>query len=167
MVGVDAIAHTASPFHFHADDPDELIVPAMEGVKSVLASALKHGNTVKRIIITSSIVTMANPSVIPAVVDENDWNVWSVEEVRTKGRNANALDKYRASKVLAERAAWDLYTANKAKVSWDLVTVHPGFVMGPWLQDAKSVEELSQSVRDFYAFGLKAQLSEEVLATDG
>jgi hypothetical protein len=61
--GVDAIVHTASPFHLKADDPEgmtykplhlfhsshhtykllELIVPAVKGTVGVLQSALKNG----------------------------------------------------------------------------------------------------------------------------
>ncbi|KAJ7820528.1 hypothetical protein B0H14DRAFT_2291662, partial [Mycena olivaceomarginata] len=36
---VDAIEHTASPFHFQADDPAEIIDPAVNGTVSILHSA--------------------------------------------------------------------------------------------------------------------------------
>ncbi|KAI0262300.1 ribonuclease H2 non-catalytic subunit-domain-containing protein [Gloeopeniophorella convolvens] len=50
--GVD-IAHTASPFHCAISDPDELIIPAVRGVTSILTSALQHGTAVKRVVFTS------------------------------------------------------------------------------------------------------------------
>ena len=54
MQGVDAIEHTASPFHFRADDPDELIVPAVRGTTGLLRSAHTHGAAVRRVVVTSS-----------------------------------------------------------------------------------------------------------------
>ncbi|KAK7687131.1 hypothetical protein QCA50_009634 [Cerrena zonata] len=52
--GVDAIEHTASPFHFNVSDPQELIRPAVAGTTSVLQSALKFGTSVKRVVVLSS-----------------------------------------------------------------------------------------------------------------
>ncbi|KZT25509.1 NAD(P)-binding protein [Neolentinus lepideus HHB14362 ss-1] len=40
---IDAIEHTASPFHLLADDPNEFIEPAVKGTLGVLQSALKYG----------------------------------------------------------------------------------------------------------------------------
>ena len=39
---VDAVAHTASPFHFKASHPDELIGPALKGTTGVLKSIQKN-----------------------------------------------------------------------------------------------------------------------------
>ncbi|KAG8762779.1 methylglyoxal reductase (NADPH-dependent) gre2 [Ceratobasidium sp. 428] len=41
--GVDAVAHTASPFHFEADDPQELIEPAVKGTVGI--TLLLQGST--------------------------------------------------------------------------------------------------------------------------
>ena len=40
--GVDAVAHTASPFHMNAKDPQELITPAVQGTTGVLKSVQKY-----------------------------------------------------------------------------------------------------------------------------
>jgi hypothetical protein len=49
--GVDAVEHTASPFHFKVDDPyKDLVNPAVNGTLSVLKSALKNGDKVQRIV---------------------------------------------------------------------------------------------------------------------
>src|SRR6266403_2517915 len=73
--GVDAIAHTASPFHYKSTNPDgmseslwvlvlvingytDLIIPAVRGTTSILNSALKHGSTLKRLILTSSVAAV-------------------------------------------------------------------------------------------------------------
>lgn len=164
---VDAIAHTASPFHIDADDPDEVIVPAILGTKNLLAAAKQYGNDVKRVVLTSSCTAIATSTGEAGVRDETDWNEWSVEEVRTKGRDAHPLDKYRASKTLSERAAWDWYDANKAGLRWDMVVLNPSFVLGPWLHKAENMSELSPSLRYYHSMVLKAQESDEVLATTG
>jgi len=49
--GVDAIEHTASPFHFKVEDPyKDLVNPAVNGTLSVLKSAQKNGDKVQRIV---------------------------------------------------------------------------------------------------------------------
>lgn len=40
---VDAVAHTASPFHFEAKTPEELYAPAIKGTTGVLKSIVEHG----------------------------------------------------------------------------------------------------------------------------
>lgn len=80
--GVDAVAHTASPFHLKADDPQELIGPAVQGTVGVLESIKKNGwvsrhpknitpdmliqidtnsTNVKRVVITSSVASILEP----------------------------------------------------------------------------------------------------------
>ncbi|KAG6855973.1 hypothetical protein H0H87_008871 [Tephrocybe sp. NHM501043] len=48
--GVDAIAHTASPFYLTAASVNELIGPAVNGTVGILKSAVKNGQGVKRIV---------------------------------------------------------------------------------------------------------------------
>jgi len=40
--GVDAVVHTASPFHFKVTHPNELIEPAINGTVGVLKSIKKN-----------------------------------------------------------------------------------------------------------------------------
>ena len=97
--GVDAIAHTASPFHFKADDPSELIVPAVRGTTGILASALAHApQAVNRIVITSSCAAVLTPARQPGLFSEEDWNEASIAAVESQGRAAPNAEKYRASK---------------------------------------------------------------------
>jgi hypothetical protein len=55
-----------------------------------------------------------------------------VELVNKLGRDAHAMDKYRASKVLAEKAAWNMWQQQKKNwkegEGWDLATIQPPFV---------------------------------------
>jgi nucleoside-diphosphate-sugar epimerase len=45
--------HTASPFHWNVENPDDFIKPAVAGTKSLLAAAAKEPK-VQRVVITSS-----------------------------------------------------------------------------------------------------------------
>lgn len=44
---------------------------------------------------------------------EEDWNQVSIDEVEKKGTEAWRMHWYRASKTLAERAAWKFVEENK------------------------------------------------------
>ncbi|KAJ7829525.1 NAD-P-binding protein [Mycena olivaceomarginata] len=108
--GVDAIEHTASPFHFQADDPAELLEPALKGTVGILESARKYGTSVKRVVVTSSCAAVLNISTTPQLLSELDWNDQAVQEER----------KYRTSKTLAERAAWDFAKKHKGEIGQDV-----------------------------------------------
>ncbi|KAG1876139.1 hypothetical protein C8R48DRAFT_669334 [Suillus tomentosus] len=125
--GVDAIEHTASPFHMNAYDPDELIIPAVNGTVGMLKSALKYGQSVKRIVITSSGAAVLRDTTTPSTFSELNWNEQCLEIVREKGREAPNMMKYRASKTLAEKAAWEFWNKHKANVGWDLTVLNPPY----------------------------------------
>ncbi|KAI8986793.1 NAD(P)-binding protein [Trametes punicea] len=165
--GVDAIEHTASPFHFKAIEPDELIIPAVHGTTGILKSAQKHGTSVKRVVVTSSCASVLTPSTEPHVFSEADWNEASLQEVREKGRDATPQGKYRASKTLAERAAWQFYEENKANLKWDLVVLNPPFVFGPAIHAVDKPENLNESARDWYFNVVKGKLDKEALVNFG
>ncbi|TDL16059.1 NAD-binding protein [Rickenella mellea] len=168
--GMDAIAHTASPFHFEADDPngvhpknsvillptdrchiliEELIEPAVHGTVGILESTLKNAPDVKRVVVLSSCASVSNPSDF-GILNESNWNLENIEEVKNLGKKASQPAKYRASKTLAERAAWDFVAKNKGEIKWDLVTLCPPFVFGPVLHDVSSPAALNTSVKDVY-----------------
>jgi len=146
----DAVLHTASPFHFNADDPQELIVPALQGTTSILKAVHAHSpNSVKRVIVTSSIAAVMNATKTPPVTfTEKDWNENSEKMVKEQGKAAPAADKYRASKSMAEKAAWNFVSDNKPK--WDLACINPGLVEGPIIHQCDSPEKLNTSVKNFY-----------------
>lgn len=86
MVGVDAVEHTASPFHFKANDPNgallpliphvpllttlsihtELIGPAVKGTVGILESIKKNAPGVKRVVITSSVASIVHDKPRPS-----------------------------------------------------------------------------------------------------
>lgn len=167
MQGVSAIAHTASPFHTRADEPDELIVPAVQGTTSVLRSAARFGGpALKRIAVTSSCAAVLDPGA-PRLFSEADWNEASIAEVRAHGRAAPGIAKYRASKTLAERAAWAFYEENKASVGWDLVVLNPPFVFGPVLHLVDAPEKLNSSMLEWFDTVVKGAKDNAALISQG
>lgn len=53
--GVTYVFHTASPYSLDTSDPDKLIDPALKGTKNVLNAVAKHKDSIKRVVLTSSI----------------------------------------------------------------------------------------------------------------
>ncbi|KIM31787.1 hypothetical protein M408DRAFT_318074 [Serendipita vermifera MAFF 305830] len=127
--GIDGIVHCASPI-LSSDpnaDPQDLIAPAVNGTLGIVQDAAKVAS-VKRIVVTSSVVTFLEPKEGKYVYTEADWYDAAPKLVEQQGRSAPGRLKYIASKLLAERAAWDWVKENKP--SFELVTVLPPWVWG-------------------------------------
>ncbi|KAF8880899.1 hypothetical protein CPB84DRAFT_1851713 [Gymnopilus junonius] len=148
--GVDAIAHTSSPFHGNVKNPEEFYRPAIQGTVGMLKSALKNGPNVKRIVVTSSCAAILTPSDKPSTFSELDWNEASPKEVEEKGSDSPPMSIYRASKTLAEKAAWEFYMEHKSEVKWDLAVINPPFVFGPPIHDVNSPASLNTSLKTWY-----------------
>lgn len=154
MKGVDAIEHTASPAQFHMTDPREYIEPAVSGTVGILKSALAHANdTVKRVVITSSIAAVVSTEDVPVgtVVSEANWNEHSVRDVEQKGGAAGPGAMYRASKTLAEKAAWAFLDEHKGEAGFDLVVLNPSYIFGPVLQHVDRPEDLNVSAKEWWS----------------
>jgi len=152
---------------FIANDPDELIVPAVYGATRVLESALAMGTSVKRVVITSSIAAVQHPQEAPVPFTEDDWNDAAVLEVRAKGRAAEGFLKYCASKTLAEHAAWDFVEKNKNSIGFDLVVLNPPFVYGPVIHEANAAAELNTTMHDWFYSVFMGSKDAEQLSTVG
>ncbi|XAR63468.1 Cinnamyl-alcohol dehydrogenase [Bertholletia excelsa] len=123
--GCEGVFHTASPVLLSVNNPQaELIDPAVKGTLNVLRSCAKVPS-VKRVVITSSMASvMVNRRPInPDVVMDETW--FSDPAFCEETKNWYAL-----SKTLAEDAAWKFAQEN----GLDLVSINPGFVIGPLLQ---------------------------------
>ncbi|XP_050387745.1 phenylacetaldehyde reductase-like [Argentina anserina] len=124
--GCDGVFHTASPVVFSSisDPKAELIDPAVKGTLNVLQSCKKFP-TVRRVILTSSMasVIMNGKPLTPDVVVDETW--YSDPLLAEKHKLW-----YLLSKTLAEQAAWKFAEGNGI----DLVSINPGFVIGPLLQ---------------------------------
>lgn len=135
--GVDIVFHTASPFQQQVEDPQrDLVDPAVKGTTNLMDSVVKHKNGIKRVVLTSSVAAVrSTKSPAPPKNGElytcADWNESSTLE----------SEPYPLSKVLAEKAAWDI--AKREGIS--LVTINPVFVVGPVISsrvDATSIRLL-------------------------
>lgn len=117
--GAQYIVHVASPFpQVMPKDPNEVIAPAREGVLNVLQAASQM--SVKRVVLTSSIVAMAHGVTKKKVFTERDW---------TDPDNLKDTTPYVRSKAIAERAAWDFMKTEPNGL--ELAVVNPGLVLGP------------------------------------
>ncbi|MFJ6200180.1 SDR family oxidoreductase [Micromonospora sp. NPDC092111] len=117
--GCDYVLHVASPVHIgKVENDDDVIVPARDGTLRVLRAARDAG--VKRVVLTSAFhaVGFGHPHT-DHTFTEDDWSVL----------DGPGVDAYGRSKVLAERAAWDLVSADGG--SLELTTMLPVAVMGP------------------------------------
>ncbi|XP_015887113.3 phenylacetaldehyde reductase [Ziziphus jujuba] len=123
--GCEGVFHTAAPAMLSTNDPQaEIIEPTVKGTLNVLRSCVKVPS-VKRVVITSSMASVFDnrkPLNSDEVVDET----WFSDPVYCKEKK----NWYVLSKILAEKAAWKFAKENGI----DLVTIHPGIVIGPLLQ---------------------------------
>lgn len=140
--GCELVIHTASPFFLTGikNPEDELIKPAREGTRNVLEAA-KRSPTVKRVVLTSSIVAIYGDnadinSAQDGIFTEKEWNVTSSAEHRP----------YAYSKTIAEKEAWAIA---KEQDQWDLLTINPGWIIGPSLSKRKD----STSINIMIQFG--------------
>ncbi|KAK3370697.1 hypothetical protein B0H63DRAFT_487445 [Podospora didyma] len=144
-IDINGVVHVASPFTYDTlDNEKELILPAINGVRAMLAAAAAS-KTVKRVVLTSSFA---------AVLDANrkaplyftytgvDWNPLTYEEAADL--NTSAVIAYRGSKKFAELAAWD-FLRNNPEVGFDLVTLCPPMTFGPVVHPVPSANSLNDS----------------------
>ena len=70
---------------------------------------LSRGSQLKRAVVTSSTASIFDSS-SSGRLDENSWNESSITLVKEKGKDASNMEKYRASKSLAEKGKQMLFT---------------------------------------------------------
>lgn len=142
--GVDGIIHVASPFKYDIQDNEQdLVVPAINGVKSLLRSAAKVPS-IKRIVITSSFAAVVDIKRQYATRHEytaKDWNPQSYEE--SVDNSSTAVVAYRGSKKFAELAAWDF--VEDEKPGFDIVTLCPPMTFGPPVHPVSDISQLNES----------------------
>jgi len=122
MKGCDYVLHVASPFiNIEPKDENEYIKPAVEGTMRALKSANKAG--IKRVVLTSSMVSMLDNANKSIDIDFNSWT-------NVKAKNVSA---YAKSKTLAEKSAWDFIKSQNQDEAMELTVINPGPVFGPTL----------------------------------
>ncbi|CAE6488474.1 unnamed protein product [Rhizoctonia solani] len=130
----DGVAHTAAPIPTssgqQADSSDSAFNAAIAGTLNVMHSIKAYGQTVKRVVFTSS--TLAALQSEPGIVhNESHWNDEVVKRLQDREYKATDIERYMASKCLSEKAAWKFIEDNKSEVNFDLVTILPTAIIGP------------------------------------
>jgi len=132
MEGSTYVLHVASPFLLkEPKDENELITPAVEGTKRVIAAAQFAG--VKRLVLTSSTFAIIAGKETGRY-GPTDWSDTDAD-----------IGAYAKSKTLAERAAWE--AANGGNM--EMTVINPGAVFGPSLGaelDGQSVTMMNKLI---------------------
>jgi nucleoside-diphosphate-sugar epimerase len=147
--GVVGVIHLASPFLLQVEDNErDLLQPAIQGTKQVLESVHKYGPDVKRVVITSSfssIIDIPKGNRPGYTYTEADWNPVTWEEAKA----GDGPVAYSASKLFAEKAAWEFVEKNKTHFS--LAAICPPMIYGPAMQKV-DIKHLNTSMGDIYRF---------------
>lgn len=144
VAGCRFVQHLASPLPTsNPKHDDELVKPARDGALRVLRAARAAG--VPRVVMTASVASIAYGSGgRETPFTEADW---------TNPADLTDTSPYERSKTLAERAARDWMAAEGAPM--ELVTIHPGLVLGPVLgQDFSASIEAIRKLLDGSVPGL-------------
>ncbi|KZO89724.1 NAD(P)-binding protein [Calocera viscosa TUFC12733] len=157
--GVDAVIHTASPVGA-GGKPEDTINPAVQGTVSILSSSLRFGPTVKRIVVTSSAVSVLEPHDEPYLYTEEDWSESALRTYEEHGDETDGVTVYRVSKVMAERKAWVFMDEHK-EAGFDLVTILPTYVWGPLLQDTSRMKAPNASMQVLTSCLVEEKTAEE------
>eukprot|EP01054_Gregarina_sp_Poly1_P000943 Gregarina_sp_Poly_1__942@NODE_1228_length_4718_cov_193_100624_g836_i0_p2_GENE_NODE_1228_length_4718_cov_193_100624_g836_i0NODE_1228_length_4718_cov_193_100624_g836_i0_p2_ORF_typecomplete_len404_score60_233Beta_HSD/PF01073_19/2_9e42Epimerase/PF01370_21/2_1e40GDP_Man_Dehyd/PF16363_5/1_3e15GDP_Man_Dehyd/PF16363_5/5e02NAD_binding_10/PF13460_6/3_5e14NAD_binding_10/PF13460_6/7_2e03NAD_binding_4/PF07993_12/3_4e13NmrA/PF05368_13/2_3e11NmrA/PF05368_13/57RmlD_sub_bind/PF04321_17/1_4e07KR/PF08659_10/0_001a len=172
--GCECIFHVASPFKFAYKHEDEIIKPAVNGVINLYEAAINNCIEVKKIIHTSSVVSVVygHPTERYRQLRSTEGDGSSGTEGSTKSTSKSPNAKnfklfteeewsvvdnivgYEKSKTLAEKKAWEMINEHNAKNENDpdkrisLTTILPGFIFGPiWGTVHKNGESSNQIVR--------------------
>ncbi|KAE8337980.1 hypothetical protein BDV24DRAFT_177117 [Aspergillus arachidicola] len=144
MEGIDGVIHVASPFTYDTkNNEQELIIPAINGVKSILSASAKQPS-VKRVVLTSSfasVVDISRKYEGDFTYTGSHWNPLTYEEAIDPA--TDAVVAYRGSKKFAELEAWNFI--EREKPSFDLVTLCPPMTFGPVVHPVNGVAGLNES----------------------
>ncbi|OQD80134.1 hypothetical protein PENANT_c039G01818 [Penicillium antarcticum] len=145
LEGCQSILHLASAFNYDAvpgEFEEKLMIPAVKGTQ-VVCEAARLNQNIRRVVIMSSFASVYDASLglqPGRVYTEKDWCPLTYED----GVNASMVPiAYRASKVVAERAAWDYIRDNP--VQYQLMTLCPGMVFGQMIHPISSLSHLNAS----------------------
>jgi dihydroflavonol-4-reductase len=127
MQGCSHVAHVASPLPGNwVKKPDDLIVPARDGVLRALRAARAAG--VRRFVMTSSVA---------AIIYGRGRGVHHFSEADWTPQDYPGISPYTQSKTVAERAARDWVAAEGGGI--EFCSVNPALVLGPvWSADYSS-----------------------------
>ena len=122
--GCTHVIHTASPLPMAIpSNEDDVIRPAVEGTLNVLR-ACRDSNTVKRVVLTSSIM-----AIYGAFKNGGDGKVYTEDDWTDPVGEL----PYPKSKALAEKAAWHFVENLPDGEKFELVVINPSVIVGPVL----------------------------------
>ncbi|KAM0249544.1 hypothetical protein ACHAQJ_009011 [Trichoderma viride] len=130
-----AVLHLAAPFHYKATNFEkEMMIPAVQGSTAILEAAAQI-KSIRRIIQTNSFASIYDASAGASPGKTYTCHDWSPLTYEDGVQADNAPTAYRASKTAAEKAAWKFMESRG--LGFDLVSLCPGMVFGPFLPEAK------------------------------
>ena len=126
-----------------ADPKKDLIDPAVIGTTGILKGIARSAPGVRRVVVTSSFAALldgARMSDPNTTFTEKSWNPVTIDQIHDDPGTA-----YRASKTLAERAAWDFVADKSNGAKFDIVTVNPPLVFGPLVHHLANLNSVNTS----------------------
>jgi nucleoside-diphosphate-sugar epimerase len=145
------VYHVASPFILPEKIKDgrrQVLEPALEGTRHVLASVQRTGS-VTRVVLTSTI-----GAIFGDYADVLNMRDQTLSEEYFNTSSTVDYNPYHYAKVMAEQEAWNIA---RAQTRWSLVSINPGLVLGPSLTPASesgSLFLLDEMLRGKFAFGM-------------
>ncbi|KAJ9674757.1 hypothetical protein PVL29_023970 [Vitis rotundifolia] len=129
--GCVGVFHVASPMDISVKDAEnEMIKPTVNGMLDIMR-ACTEAKSVKRLIYTSTTGTISTgPQPPPLEFDESFWT--DIDYCKAQKMTAWM---YYVAKTTAEKVAWEF----AKEKGLDLVTIHPPFVIGPFISPSLSV----------------------------
>ncbi|KAF8640305.1 hypothetical protein AX16_010200 [Volvariella volvacea WC 439] len=129
LKGVDSVVHVASTMP-GTGGAEDILNGALEGTLNILRQATNAG--IKKIVLTSSEGTTFSPDadLSGRTLTESDWGQVTKEDVLIGKYSHDSMRAYIASKILAEKAAWEFAEQHP---ELDLATVNPAFLWGPYV----------------------------------
>ncbi|RCK67829.1 putative NADPH-dependent methylglyoxal reductase GRP2 [Candida viswanathii] len=160
---ISVVLHTASPVFFTSDNVKrDILDPAVDGTKNVLAAIKKYGTNVKRVVYTSSTV-----SVFPFGTDQTERKEFTEADfnpITQEQGEATAFGAYSAGKTFAEKAVWQF--VKDEKPAFQVSFVLPLYVFGPQAYEVKDKSQLNFSAEIINSI-LKLNPEDEIPANTG
>jgi nucleoside-diphosphate-sugar epimerase len=146
----ELVIHTASPFKVEgvSNFNDEVIGPAVEGTKNVFAS-VNRNPSVKKVVLTASMASIYGDA---AEILDKPGKIFTSDDWNTSSNMKH--QPYAYSKTITELEAWEIANFQER---WDLVTIHPGFILGPSLTkrtDSTSIDFMMSFMKGRFRLGV-------------
>jgi len=121
VIGCDYVIHTASPFPLRNPKKEsDIIDPVLKGIRGIVSACVK--NKVKKIIYTSSLLTVFGGRTDKIVFSEEDW------------ANPKLISPYDKSKYFGEKEMWNLVSNHREQLK--LTVILPAYVIGPFFNNS-------------------------------